>query len=57
MSFGRRMVETFRALDADGLPANLRATELERRAAAKMVELGYDPRTELPSRRTLLRPI
>jgi hypothetical protein len=56
MTFGHKITAAVRALQREGkLPANLRTTELEKRVANKLTELGHDPRTELPSRRTLLR--
>ena len=56
MSFGKKVEVALRALKDEGqLPPGLRAVELRRRVIDKLKELGHDPRTELPCRRTLAR--
>ena len=55
MSFGK-VKEAVRALDRDGkLPPHLKPGERNKRIYDRLVELGYDPRSEMPSRRSLAR--
>jgi hypothetical protein len=54
VSFGK-VKEALRKLERKGMPPNLAPRERHKRIWDQLVEDGYDPRTELPSRRSLDR--